>query len=347
MSIRTLRPHERAALLELLDGWQLPDGWRGRDFFRRYLDDDPSYADENVFVAEEAGRLVACVQIFPRALRVAGHGIATGGIGSVFTRTETRGSGIASALLDAAVETMRARGMLLSLLFAERIAFYTRAGWTSWASTRTLLRREADAAPPARLEGDDASVDAFEVGRDLAAVRAIHASYSGVRDGTVVRDETGWRGSLHLAGNPAEDFRVARRGGELLAYARAVRLHGVLVVSEVGRHGDGAGAAADLLGRMLEPRADDPLAAPEKPSGELRRFAVAPPLLDAALEDALLARGIAAKSLPDPSPMLRCLDAAALAHALDDRVGSGEDGTAYLRRILPPERFGFWPADRF
>ena len=58
MEIRTLRPQEREALLDLLDGWPLADGWRGRDFFRRYLEDDPSYADEDVWVALDAGKLV-------------------------------------------------------------------------------------------------------------------------------------------------------------------------------------------------------------------------------------------------------------------------------------------------
>src|SRR4029453_16203186 len=55
VEIRTLRRDEREALLELLDGWPLADGWRGRDFFRRYLEADPTYEDANVFVAGGGG----------------------------------------------------------------------------------------------------------------------------------------------------------------------------------------------------------------------------------------------------------------------------------------------------
>ena len=36
MEFRTLRSPEREALLVLLDGWDVGDGWTGRDFFRRY-----------------------------------------------------------------------------------------------------------------------------------------------------------------------------------------------------------------------------------------------------------------------------------------------------------------------
>ena len=140
MQIRTLCGDEHEALLDLLDGWELPDGWRGRDFFRRYLEDDPGFADENVWLAEDAGRLVSCVQIFPRRLRLGSAAVSTGGIGSVFTRPEARGSGIASELLERAALAMRERGMLLSLLFSSRFHFYERVGWISWPGSRTLLR---------------------------------------------------------------------------------------------------------------------------------------------------------------------------------------------------------------
>ena len=45
MEIRTLKASEREQVLDLLDRWQMPDGWSGRDFFRRYMDLDPSYRD--------------------------------------------------------------------------------------------------------------------------------------------------------------------------------------------------------------------------------------------------------------------------------------------------------------
>jgi len=352
MTIRTLRADEHEALLELLDGWELPDGWRGRDFFRRFLEHDPSYDDANVLVAEDAGRLVACVQIFPRRLLLRGRAIPAGGIGSVFTRPEARGSGVASALLAASADAMRARGMLLSLLFAERIGFYTRAGWTSWPSTRALIRPAEGAAPP--VSPPDVVIRPLDPARDLAAVERLHASR--LREGCALRDAAAWTASLRLAGNPHEELLVARApagaardGAPLVAYLRATRMSGVLVLTEWARSDapEATRAVAGLVGALLGPRDPDPLATGTRPSVELRRFVVAPPLLDPALEAALEASGLALRSLPDPSAMLRCLDAPALARALGEPMIPDEDAVPYLQRMLPPERFGFWPADRF
>ncbi len=103
MDIRTLEAGERDAWLDLLDGWEMPDGWRGRDFFRRWIDHDPTWADENVWVAAENGELVSAVQIFPRELRVQDHSVPTGGIGSVYTRESRRREGVAGALLERAL----------------------------------------------------------------------------------------------------------------------------------------------------------------------------------------------------------------------------------------------------
>ncbi len=239
---------------------------------------------------------------------------------------------------------MRSRGMLLSILFASRLGFYERLGWRSWTSTRTLLRLESPAG-----DADSASlpIRAFDPARDLGAVRKLHESYTGARQGAVVRDDAVWEASLRNGGNPREEFLVAERAGEPLAYLRATVLSDFLFVTELGRRADAAAPLAALVRRILAPRADDPLARPGRASAELRALAVAPPLADDELGAALAARGVEVGSHPDPNSMLRCLDGPGLAKALGTRLLAGEDETALLRRLLPPERFCYWPADRF
>jgi len=325
MELRTLRRSEREPLLDLLDCWQMPDGWQGRDFFRRYLEEDPTFSDENVWVAVDAGRLVSCVQIFPRPLRIRGQSVPAGGIGSVFTLPDYRRSGIAGALLDRAVEAMSGSGLEISLLFAARIPWYTRLGWRSWAVTRTLLQRRA---PVPAASG--AEIQSFDAARDLAAVKAIHLHYSGALDGTVVRDELLWTASLANAGNPEEDFRVARVGEEVLAYARLAILEGFPIITEFGRRAGGAAALADLLAAMVDQHAA---------TGNLH--------LDPELERALDSRGFSFHRGDDPTGMLRCIDAAALARRLGVEPPEGGDPGSLLEEALPAERFGFWSADRF
>lgn len=355
MRVRTLRPDERGALLDLLDGWEgLPDGARGRELFRRYIEIDPRFEDRDVVVAEDSGRLVSCVQIFARHARIGSAQVAMGGIGSVFTRPEMRGSGVASAVLERSIEAMRERGMRFSLLFAARLAFYGRLGWESWTGERWLLRAPEPAAMTQDEAGALAAHDEIEIvdldaGRDLDAVRALHASYSGGLDGTLWRDERDWRASLQVGGNPGEEFLLARHDGEPVAYVRAIVLSGFLVVSELARReGErGVRALVALLRRLLTPRAHDPIAPRDRPSETLRRLAAAPRLPDRALADALARAGVAITPLPDPSAMLRCLDAPGLARDLGLPLRPDETPNALLRRALPPERFVFWPADRF
>jgi GNAT superfamily N-acetyltransferase len=343
-TIRALRRDEREAWLELLDGWELRDGWRGRDFFRRPIEHDPSYTDENVWVAEEAGRLVACVQIFPLQLRLRGVAVPAGGIGSVFTRPEARAGGVASALLERSLRAMRERRMELSLLFASRHAFYARLGWSLWPRLRPLLlRTDATARPdPAR-----AGVR-FDPARDLADVVALHAAYSAGFDGTLVRDTESWRGSLVLAGNPGEEFRVARdAAGRIAAYARAIVLEGFFMIGEWARRPDAAEELADLAVGLMQPRAPDPLERADRPSAELRKLLVGPTPPDAALYDALGRRGVELKSFDERGAMLQCLDAEALARRTGAPRAAGEEPQAFLERLLPRDRFCFWPSDRF
>jgi len=325
MEIRTLRRTEREPLLDLLDHWEVPDGWRGRDFFRRYVEEDPTFVDENVWVAVDAGRLVSCVQIFPRPLQIWGKAVPTGGIGSVFTLSDHRRGGIAAALLDRAVEAMSTSGFEISLLFAALIPWYTRLGWRSWVVPRTLLE-PGDPAPPATR----AEILRFDPVRDLAAVKAIYQHYSGSRNGTVARDGSLWAASLANAGNPEEDFRVARGGEEVLAYARATVLGGFPIISEFGHASGGVAALADLLAGMIDEHAV---------AGNLH--------LDPELERALDGRGFTRKRVEDSTGMLRCIDAAALAGRLGVELPEGGDPGSFLETVLPAEGFAFWTADRF
>jgi hypothetical protein len=188
----------------------------------------------------------------------------------------------------------------------------------------------------------------FDAARDLGVVMRLHERYSARLEGSVVRDHALWRASLANAGNPHEEFVVARRAGEPVAYARATALQGFLVLSELGRREDEEEALAQLVDGLLAPRCDDPLATRARPSGELRRLGVTIDLgMDAPLLGHLEARGLRHREVPDPTGLWRCLDADALGARLGVRPEPGEDPGDFLARLLPAERFAFWTADRF
>ena len=352
MEIRTLKESERDRLLDLLDQWELQDGWRGRNFFRRSMDYDPSYRDRDFWVATSGGALVACVQVFPRRIRVLGHAIPTAGLGTLFTAQEHRGGGLASSLIKAAVEDMVEQGMEISLLHAQNQDIFTGLGWDSWTSDRSILRRveaESFAAPPGSEAPKDPEIEiaTFDHGRDLAAVKAIHSAYSASRSGTVVRDDERWAASLCLAGNPMEEFLVARQAGTAVAYARCTLLAGILTLTELGRLEDASIALALLVSNILEEREQDDLAPRGVSSRELRNAAMLPAFDDLLFTVALEHHGLTTHPVADPSSMMRCLNMNALAERLDIALFPDERPDGFLQRILPRDSLVFWPADRF
>ena len=178
-------------------------------------------------------------------------------------------------------------------------------------------------------------------------MRDLHGRYSSGLAGSVVRDDAGWGSSLRLAGNPTEDFVVARRGGRIVAYLRSIAQGGFLILSELGREADASPELAELIDAALRPRRDDPLASSERCSEDLRRLAVLPILSDASLLSALAERGIRHRTLDNPLAMWRCVDPAGLARQLGLEPVAAEDPGALLARVLPPGEFVFWPSDRF
>lgn len=337
--LRILRVDEIEALLDLLDGWPFPDGQSGRDFFRRYIELDPAFEGRNVWVAEQAGELVSCVQIFPRRVRIAGRVLPMGGIGSVFTRPEHRRRGVAGALLEQVIGAMRERGMVLSYLLAERLRWYGQYGYRPWSrGWRTLHWPGIDGSAAREVRRYDPAADAGELER-LWSVYAEGAAGPPL-DGVVDRgSEADWQASFRLAGTPEEDVWIADGGSQATAYLRVADFNGRLRVLEWGRESDGAPVLCELLAAAMTGRGVE---------------AIRMPLVrDAALEGLLAAAGaridtrpawdeVPADARPPATWMVRSLDDDALAR----RLGTANAGDL-LARCLPPERFAFWEADRF
>ena len=158
---------------------------------------------------------------------------------------------------------------------------------------------------------------------------ALYDAYTEPLSGPTVRDARYWAGQLRTAGTPTEDFRVAERGGELVAYARAAAFGGRVRVIEYARTADGASALARLLAAHTTPEHRLPV----------------PLVRDAELGDAL--RAFALESAPgeDPSPMWLVLDRPRLA-----RIAGASESTpdrALLETLVGGPLVTYWPSDRF
>jgi len=315
--LRTIEPHERDAVLDLLSGWL------SRDFFARYFDHDPTFRDDLCFVATDAGRLVSTLQVFRKTVRVDGAALTVGCVGNVYTDPAYRKAGIAAALLERAITAMQAHGFEVSLLFAELVDFYGRLGWQ-------CVQRYLSFIEPATA-ADTLPADSFVPDRDLDGVTAVYAAHSGPIIGATVRDRAYWTGQLGYAGNPDERFVVARNGGGVVAYARATTLYEFNCLIEHGCLPGAEPALADLVAALHCGAA----------TGSLAQL-----VPSAQIDAPLNARGLAVRSVEDRSWMWRVIDAERLAATLRvPEAAVRQEG--FFAEIFPAERTRYWLSDRF
>jgi len=354
MEFRAARHDERGEVLDLLALW-----YNDRAFFARYNENDPTFRDEYCLVALDAGRIVATVQIFDRAINFEGHRVPMGGIGSVFTLEEYRHKGVASGLMRLAVDTMTRASFEVSLLFAERLTFYKQFGWREVSRKFTVITMASALRVPTDVE-----IETFDRERDLAEVEELHRSYTGRFNVTAVRDDASWRGNLTFAGNQPqhpgdgsdEYFVLCRRGDEIAAYARVAQFHGVAMVMEYGYK---AGADETLLALF---RHFGEVATGKQSSFVLRgnhdgsallragRADVAPGLLishtahDRSLEAKFNAAGCPVMHHVDNFYMWRILNGDALSKRMNWPASEAESRAF---RIFESDGSLFWTADRF
>ena len=160
----------------LLDAYQTPETAHEENWWTLV-----QLAYLQLWVARDEGKPIACVQIFPRRIRLLGHAIPMGGVGSVFTHPERRGEGIASELLGRAAAAMRESGMELSILFSNLHDFYGNWGWRPQKMQRSLLRKNEGGAPrPPEGKSAEIEFEDVRIQRVRLAVFAPHALFAGI-----------------------------------------------------------------------------------------------------------------------------------------------------------------------
>ena len=236
--IRAVRRDEVPAVFDLL-AQAFPEATRA--LFVAQTEHDSTFRLRHGRVAVVDGEIAGYVRIFARTMLVRGVPVAAGGIGSVATRSDARGGGIATALMRDAVQQMRREGMVVSFLFTGIPSFYERVGYR-------VVRQpyfEAD-AHEAAVTPNDGLYDLRAVcpTDDRAIVRIRQSAVAGTT-GVVVqtlrtlRDARNW-----LEEDDGGGF-VAERAARPVAYLRS-RCRGYghqILETECLPHHDGAIAA--------------------------------------------------------------------------------------------------------
>ena len=204
---------------------------RGPEYFHALFTSDPAFAPSQLRVAWTGGHIVACVKMYPRALRIGTTVVAAGGIGNLRTDPRYQQGGLATSLLAECVSALRLEGVVLAPLFvpSHAHALFARQGWGALRASALEIQAEAltataeaEAGPRGRIIRlpQEVGVRPLESG-DLDAVLALHESVNVARTGSVVRDCDMWLGSLATLDAQGARLLVAERGSELAGYVVA------------------------------------------------------------------------------------------------------------------------------
>lgn len=315
MEERRLRPPEREAWLELMQA-----AFGERELFDRYLAHDPGLDYDDTLVIFDGPRLAAGLQIFTRTVHLRGEEVVIGGLGSVATHPDYERRGLGTRNLRRVIAELERRRVFASLLYSTREGFYGRLGWAVVPSPYWVWHPPED---PSSAGAELRPVRA----QDLPAVRTIYEGR--VLDLHTVRDDAYWAGQLRCAGEPDEDFRVAVRDGEVVAYARGLERQGVVQVMELGER-DRDDALPALLGALARGLPSGrPLFVPDDGTG--------------ALEARLRASARRLDRVHFPDAMWRLFDVATA-----QRLAGGEDDPdALVQELFGAPGALFWLSDRF
>jgi predicted acetyltransferase len=204
-------------------------------------------SEERRFVADDGGRLCGFLRVRRFRQFFGGRVVPMGGLASVAVDPYARGKGVASGLLDASLEAMRADGQAVSALFTTVPALYRGRGWER-AGVVERAEVPIDALRGVAAQRGDVSLGPI----DKASLDHVHACYLAVAaelDGMLDRSGP----AFGLDGLLERDlFTVARTGGELSGYLDAERIagrDGVLDVHTLlARDHDSAAALLRSLG---------------------------------------------------------------------------------------------------
>ncbi len=96
------------------------------------IENEPSTRPENfIFARSSQGKLVGMIRLVERVLSLGSFQLKTGGISSVAVLPDWRGKGVMSRLMSVSIDSMRSRGMELSILHGRRVVdgLYSRFGY--------------------------------------------------------------------------------------------------------------------------------------------------------------------------------------------------------------------------
>ncbi len=214
-----LRAVRRAELEQVYDLLAIAFPEASREMFVAQTERDSTFRLRHGRVAvDHGGRIVGYVRVFARTMLVRGLPIAAGGIGSVATAPDARGDGIATALLEDAIEAMRRDAIAISFLFTGIPAFYGRLGYEI---VRQPYFQATRSEIIAARTGSYYNAHLIDLSKDLPQLVAMHRQALAGATGAIARTKSRWLDARWWLNESGAHTVIASRDGARVAYLRS------------------------------------------------------------------------------------------------------------------------------
>lgn len=184
-------------------------------------DDTRSWVDsakDHVRVLGDGATIHGALALYPMAHWFGGRSVSARGVAGVGVSPESRGRGVGTRLMHAAVQEIHDEGTALSALYPAVQSLYRRAGYERAGHLYLADLRLREVAPVDRsLTLRPATAD------DEPALEALEAARARVNDGNVDRSDIMWSRARRPHGKPTE-AHVVEEDGALTGYLRVRHL---------------------------------------------------------------------------------------------------------------------------
>jgi predicted acetyltransferase len=210
-----------------------------RQYFKNHLENDPWKRLDDILVAVVDNQIVSTVRIFHRKIFVNKQPISMGGIGEVSTKPEFRSQGLATKLLQYAINRMKNQNINISMLGTGKHDFYGRLGWKKVQYGKNI-------ADITKVNSRKYSVRRADFAKDLGQIKEIYNIYSSKFNGTIVRDHDDYWNNWFVT--ESKDCWVADdKDCGIVGYISVIEKNQQINVKEFGAKMDEQQVFSDLI----------------------------------------------------------------------------------------------------
>jgi len=163
------------------------------EFLRKYIR-TALVSGVEMFGVYDSKKLVAAHLLYPYQMRFRNSMVSMGGISKICSRPDYRGKGTIRFMLEKSIETMRDKGMVVSMLHPFNVSFYRKYGWELFFRKKLVLL-----SPGSLIAKENPSITAEYLKFPDEVCKEFYNEHARREYNLALRDDPHWKRHLELS----------------------------------------------------------------------------------------------------------------------------------------------------